>query len=205
MIPEKKAQADFKLMPEIADRWSPRAFADKPVENKKLLRVLEAARWAPSSRNEQPWRFIIAQKGDAHYDRLFEGLDEGNRKWAWTAPVIAATLGKRKFDYKDRENHFHMHDLGLAMGNLLAQATHEGLYVHQMAGIIPENIISNFNINESEYGVSAMFVMGYQDEARLDELDEKYSQSERRTRQRKSLKEIVFGARFGESPDWLNI
>lgn len=200
---KKPAITNHDILPELANRWSPRAFSEKMVETEKLLKLFEAARWAPSSSNEQPWRFIIAKKGDTHYQQLFEGLNESNQKWAWTAPVIGVTLGKKTFTGKDRENSYRLHDIGLAMGNLLAQATHEGLCVHQMAGIVPENIFRNFEIDENEYQVGAMFVIGYQDENRLSEMEERYRVSEHKERERKDLKEIVFGEKFGINPNWI--
>lgn len=203
MTIDKAGKTDFELIPEIAGRWSPRAFGEQAVETEKLKRVLEAARWAPSSRNEQPWRFIIARKGDEHYQKLFEGLNEFNQKWAWTAPVLGATLSSKHFARNSRPNSHNFHDVGLAMGNLLAQATHEGLHLHQLAGIVHENITENFRVNPNEYDVVTMFVMGYQDESRLAELDEKYQKSEKAERNRKDLTELVFGKEFGTNPDWL--
>ncbi len=203
MIGGKQAQTSVKLMKEIAERWSPRAFGNKPVSEEQLIRLFEAARWAPSSSNGQPWHFIIARKGDAHYDKLFEGVNEGNQKWAWTAPVLAVSVAQRRFDYKNRENRFYMHDVGMAMGNLLMQATYDGLHVHQMGGIVPEKIYSNFNIDEDTYEVAAMFVIGYQDESRLDEMEEKFRESEVKPRERKELKDFLFAGKFGENPDWI--
>tara|TARA_R110000850_G_scaffold49072_3_gene121227 strand:- start:841 stop:1452 length:612 start_codon:yes stop_codon:yes gene_type:complete len=203
MIEGKQAQTDIELMKEIATRWSPRAFSDKPVEEEKLLRMFEAARWAPSSSNGQPWHFIIARKGDAHYNKLFEGVNEGNQKWAWSAPVVGVSLAQKRFDYKNRENRHYMHDVGMAMGNLLTQATHDGLYVHQMGGIIPEKIYTNFEVDEDKYEVVAMFVIGYQDESRLDEMDEKFRESEMKPRERRALKDFLFAGKFGENPEWI--
>lgn len=203
MIEGKEASTRLKMLPEISKRWSPRAFSDIKIEEEKLLRSFEAARWAPSSRNEQPWRFIVAQKGDEHYDKLFDCLDEGNKKWAFTAPVLGACLAKKLFDYKDKPNAYHAHDLGLAMGNFLAQATSDGLYVHQMAGIEPEKILKNFNVDGEKYAPMTMFAMGYRDEHRIKELSEKDQESEYALRKRKKLSELISGARFGEAPDWL--
>ncbi|MGB0176877.1 MAG: nitroreductase family protein [Owenweeksia sp.] len=191
------------MIPEITDRWSPRAFADREVEVEKLLHVLEAARWAASSSNEQPWRFIIARRGDDHYDALYEGLNEWNRKWAWTAPVLVATLAKKYFTRNDKENSHRWHDVGLAMGNLSAQATHEGLHLHQMAGIHPEKVEANFKVDTGQYEVVTLFVLGYQDEERLKEIEERYSESELKERSRRPLNELVFGKEFGKSPEWL--
>ncbi len=203
MIQGKEAQTEVELMPEIANRWSPRAFNNKPVEEEKLLRMFEAARWAPSSSNGQPWHFIIARKGDTHYNKLFEGVNEGNQKWAWSAPVVGVSLAQRRFDYKNRENRHYMHDVGMAMGNLLTQATHDGLYVHQMGGIITEKIYTNFEVDKDKYEVVAMFVMGYQDESRLDEMDEKFRESEIKPRERRALKDFLFANKFGENPSWI--
>lgn len=203
MIEGKEANSKHRILPEIAKRWSPRAFSDMKVEQEKLLRAFEAARWAPSSRNEQPWRFIVAQKGDAHYDKLFDCLDEGNKKWAFTAPVLGACLAKKVFDYKDKPNKHHAHDLGLAMGSLLAQATSDGLYVHQMGGVLPENILKNFNVDGEKYIPMTMFVIGYRDEHRLKELPENDQKSEHEPRKRKVLSELISGDNFGEAPEWV--
>lgn len=203
MIEAKSALSDHPIIPEIANRWSPRAFNKKMVEQEKLLRLLEALRWGASSRNEQPWRMIIARQGEPHYDKLFEALDDGNKEWAFTAPVLGATLAARHFARNGRENNLHRHDLGLAMGGLLAQATHEGLHVHQMAGFDPEVVYRNFEVDKSAYDAVAMFVIGYQDEQRLDELPEKHREPELKPRTRKALKELVFGNTFGENPDWI--
>ncbi len=205
MLEKKAAQADHAIIPEIKNRWSPRAFADKEVEKEKLMRVLEAARWAASSMNEQPWRFIVARKGDAHYDKLYEGLNKWNRKWTWTAPVLIATLAKKRFTKNDSKNYHSWHDLGLAMGNLSAQATHEGLHLHQMAGIEAETVAENFEVDTEGYDVVTLFVLGYQDESRLEELEERYHEAELKKRERKPLNEIVFGEVFGKNPEWLNL
>lgn len=203
MLDQKKAQSNYNLIPEIGNRWSPRAFAEKEVEEEKLLCVLEAARWAASSNNEQPWRFIVARKGDAHYDKLYEGLNEWNHKWTWTAPVLIATLAKKNFTKNEKENSHSWHDVGLAVGNLSAQATHEGLYLHQMAGIYADKVATNFDIDTNEYEVVTLFTLGYQDEKRLKELEDRYHEPELKERSRKDLKDLVFGKKFGKTPNWV--
>ncbi len=203
MIENKEAVTELELISEISQRWSPRAFGEKPIDEITLRKIFEAARWAPSSRNEQPWRFIVARKEDEHYEKVFTALDEFNQKWAWTAPVLVAVLGVKKHKYKDRPNIYHMHDVGLAVGNLLAQATHHGLAVHQMAGIQPNQIIKNFQLDSELYKVVSIMAIGYQDEARLKELEEKYRESEYKPRERKSLQELVFGPSLTENPAWL--
>lgn len=204
MIENKIAKTQEELMPEVANRWSPRGFADKPIDNVVLRKIFEAARWAPSSRNEQPWRFIVARKDDQHYQKVFEALDEFNQKWAWTAPVLVVVMGKKRHEYKNRSNAYHLHDVGLSMGTLLAQATHEGLSVHQMAGISKERLVENFDIDTEDLAVVSIAAMGYQDESRLEELEEKYQKSEYEVRERKELSELIFGPTLDDNPDWLN-
>ena len=197
----KTAKTDYAIIPQITERWSPRAFADMPVEKEKILQLFEAARWAPSSINEQPWRFIISFKGEEGYKAMFEGFNEWNQKWAWTAPVIVTTCVKKTFTKNDSPNKHAWHDLGLAMGNLLAQATHLGLQVHQMAGINTGILYKNLHINPDEYEIVTMFTVGYQNFDRLSELDEQYHESEKAIRTRKGLDEILFQDKFGQDFD----
>lgn len=203
MIENKIARTDHLILDIISHRWSPRAFAERPIAPEVLQCIFEAARWAPSSRNEQPWRFIVARKEDDHYQKLFAGLDEFNQRWAWTAPVLTAVLAVKKHVYKDRSNIYHLHDVGLAVGNLLAQATHEGLAVHQMGGINPDAIAESFDLNQEDIRVVSMMAIGYQDENRLQELDDEYQNSEFKARERKDLQDLVFGSSLTENPEWL--
>lgn len=202
-FPSKKAETAHEILPVLAERWSPRAFSEKEVEVEKLLRIFEAARWAPSSSNEQPWRFLLARKGEEHYDRLMEGVNASNQKWAWTAPVLGFTVAQKKFARNGRENKHRRHDIGLAMGNILVQAMKEGLYVHQMAGIEPQRIMDNFRLDPNEHDVVTAFVIGYFDPSRLEDMDERYGESERAPRSRKKLEDIVFGNEFGKKASWI--
>jgi nitroreductase len=204
MMQKKNALTDHVIIPELAERWSPRAFADKPVEELKIKQVLEAARWAASSNNEQPWRFFIAQKGKGDfYNKLQKGLNQWNKKWTWTAPVLGVTLAKKNFSKNERPNQHAWHDLGLAMGNLSAQATHLNLYLHQMAGIDYDFLYDALKIPRETYDVVSMFAMGYQDEKRLDELEERYREPEESYRSRKALTELIFEGQFGLTPEWI--
>ncbi len=213
MMQEKRALTDHTIIPELANRWSPRAFADKPVEEDKLLQLLEAARWAASSNNEQPWRFFVGRKGEGEkkqkgdnnfYDTLHEGLNQWNKKWTWTAPVLCVTIAKKQFTKNGEVNKHAWHDVGLAMGNLSAQATHMGLYLHQMAGIEADYLYEALQIPKEEYDVVSMFALGYQDETRLNALDDRYREPEESIRSRKALSEIVFETQFGLTPDWIS-
>lgn len=200
---KKEAQTQQPILKALSSRWSPRAFAEKKVENKVLIQLFEAARWAASSMNEQPWRFFIAQKGDTTYDKLFEGLNQWNKKWAHTAPVLGVTLAKKHFAKNGKPNTHAWHDLGLAMGNLSAQATYLELKLHQMAGIEHEHLIEALEIPVEEYDLVCMFALGYHDINRLSELDERYHEAEKSARQRLPLNDLVFSSTFGETPYWL--
>ena len=133
------ASTDHPVHEFISKRWSPYSFVDRPVETDDLLSLFEAARWAPSSYNEQPWHYIVATKDSPKaFERLLSCLVEGNQIWAKSAPVLALGIAKLNFDYNNKPNRAAIHDLGLAAGNLLFEATARGLYVHQMIGILPE-------------------------------------------------------------------
>lgn len=200
---KKEAQTSVPIQNNLALRWSPRAFSDRPVEPKKLTALFEAARWAASSSNEQPWRFIVAQQGDPHYDKLLEGLVDGNRKWAHKAPVLCATLALKNLQQREGKNKHAWHDLGLAMGNLSTQATEMGLHVHQMAGIKPDTVAENFGVDTEQMDVVTMFVVGYHDPEAIDDLPEGQAKGERSARQRKPLEELLFTSDLDSHPDWL--
>ena len=117
----------------IKNRRSPVHFSDRPVEEEKLELLFEAARWAPSSHNQQPWRFILAKKDDKDYfNRLFDCLSPGNQLWAATVPVLILSIAETTSSYNKKMNKYAFHDVGLAVSNLILQATSMGLYVHQM-------------------------------------------------------------------------
>ena len=137
---------DYPIDDLLRRRWSPRAFADRPVESDKLRRLVEAARWAPSSFNEQPWAFAIATRDRPEaYARLLGCLVEFNQSWAKAAPVLMLTFAHLTFDRNGQPNRHAYHDVGLAMADLTVQATAEGLAVHQMAGIVVEKAREAFH------------------------------------------------------------
>lgn len=193
----KHARPDHDVLDVIRHRWSPRAFADRPVEPGKLRRVLEAARWAPSSYNEQPWRFLVATKDDpAAYDKLLGGLNEYNRSWAKTAPVLMVSVAKTHFSESGKENRHAWHDVGLAAAHLVLQAADLGLYAHQMAGILPEEIRAAYGIPDAFEPVAG-FALGYRGDPA--QLSEKMKKSETAPRQRRPLAETVFGTAWNET------
>ncbi len=192
----KAARTDYPVLDVIARRWSPRAFDERPVERKKLLQLLEAARWASSCFNEQPWRFFVATRDEpARYERLLACLNERNRTWAHLAPVLMLTVAKRTFARNGNPNRHAWHDVGLAMGNLLAQATALGLYAHQMAGILPDQARALLQIPD-DYDVVTGVALGYLGDP--ERLPEDRQEAERKPRSRKPLGELVFGGAWGQ-------
>jgi nitroreductase len=145
----------------LARRWSPRAFSAKPVEQEKLLRHFEAARWAPSSGNDQPWNFVFATvENSAEHGRLASCLNERNHRWAGLAPVLMFSVARMRFICNGNENRHAFHDLGMAVGNMLVQATAMGLYVHQMAGFDRDAARQKLGIPEGHEPVAAI-ALGY--------------------------------------------
>lgn len=179
----------------IAKRWSPRAFADKPVEPNKLRSLLEAARWAPSCFNEQPWHFIVATKEKPEeFERLLNCLVDVNIAWAKQAPVLMLSVARLQFERNDKPNHHAFHDVGMAVGNLTLQATALDLYLHQMAGFHPDKAREVFKIPEKFEPVAAMALGYLGDPQRLpDDLRDRETAS----RNRKKLATFVFGETWG--------
>lgn len=194
---EKMAATTAPVDDSIRRRWSPRAFSDRRVTDHDLRTLLEAARWAPSSYNEQPWRFLVARREDREsFDRIFGCLNEGNREWAEGAPVLMLTVAKLLVERTGEGNRHAFHDVGLAMGNLLNQATEMDIYVHQMAGIDPERAREAFGIPEG-FEVVAGVALGYLgDPEQLDDPDRRASETEERARM--PLDELVFADAWGK-------
>jgi nitroreductase len=193
---EKPAPTDYLIEDLLKRRWSPRAFANRNVEPDKLCSLFEAARWAPSSFNEQPWSFIITTKEHAEeYARLLNCLVEKNQQWAQLAPVLAVSVAKLDFDHGGKSNRHAFHDVGLAMGNLLVQATALGLVVHQMAGFSADKVQQAFGVPEGFEPVAAMAI-GYPGPPEI--LPEQFREQELGPRKRKPISSFVFETLWGE-------
>lgn len=137
MNEKKKAGTDHAVHELVSGRWSPYVFdAGRPVSDDDLRSLFEAARWAASSYNEQPWRFIVARRSESEeFERMLSCLVPPNREWAASASALVLTAVSTRFARNDRENRTAQHDLGLAIGNLSLEATSRGIAVHQMAGL----------------------------------------------------------------------
>ncbi len=186
----KKAPPVEGVLPAFHERWSPRSFAAREVSPETLKKVFEAARWAASSFNEQPWRFLVGRRGDSAYKKIFASLGEFNQKWARTAPVLILGAAKTKFSHNDAENRHALYDLGAAASYMTLEAAALGLATHQMAGFDPEAARKAFGIPE-EYALGSVIALGYQGEpAALG--DQTLIERETAARARKPPGEFVF-------------
>ena len=153
------ATLDHPVHSLIERRWSPYAFADRPVEPADLHSLLEAARWAPSSFNEQPWRFIVATRDDPeNFQRLLDCLVPGNQEWAGKVPVLMLSVASLSFAKNGKPNRHALHDVGLASATLALQATNMGLAVHFMAGFSVDKARESFAIPDGFEPAAAIAV-----------------------------------------------
>lgn len=183
------------LVPAISNRWSPRSFSSKPVAAKDLELLFEAARWAASSYNEQPWSFIVATKSEPEqYERLLSTLIEFNQGWAKTAPVLMLTLANKKFAKNQKDNYHALHDTGAALANLMLQATELGLHAHAMSGYDEQKARQLLEIPD-EYATGAAVAIGYLDSP--DKLEGDLKQMEIGERSRRPLSSLVHAGKWG--------
>jgi nitroreductase len=194
---EKPADTTYPIEDLLKRRWSPRAFAERPVEPEKLLSLWEAARWSASTANQQPWHFIVATKQDeAEHARLLSCLRENNQQWAARAPVLMVSVAKLIFDANAQPNRHAFHDVGLAVANLILQATALGLCVHQMAGIYPDRVRELYDVPD-DFEPVAGIVLGYPGEP--DILPDDLRQRELAPRVRKPIESFVFQHTWGQT------
>jgi nitroreductase len=186
----KQAHRAEGVLPIIHQRWSARAFADRDVAATDLKRVFEAARWAASSNNEQPWRFVVGRRGTATHEKIFASLMGSNQGWAGKAPVLILGVAKTKFSHNESPNGYAVYDLGAASSYLTLQAAALGMTTHQMAGFDKEKARKLLEIPE-EYAFGAVIALGYQGEPETL-ANETLIERETAARARKGLEEIVF-------------
>jgi len=192
----KEANPDHPIHELIAKRWSPYSFADRAVGDDDLRSLFEAVRWAPSSYNAQPWSYIVARRHSdtESFAQVLSCLLEGNQAWAQHAAVLALGVVSLRFAFNDKPNAAARHDLGLAAGNLCAEATARGLHVHQMIGILPDRARELFAIPEGSEAMTGLAI-GYA--GANDAVPEDIAARDHNPRSRKPLHEIVFGPRWG--------
>jgi nitroreductase len=196
--PVKIAQPDSPVADLIARRWSPISFDEtRPVEKEKILALLEAARWAPSCFNEQPWRYLVFDGSEpAMLDRARDCLVDGNA-WARKAPVLMLSVAHENFATGGNPNRHGQHDVGLASENLVLQATRLGLAAHQMAGYDAERASKEFEV-PARFTPMAMIAIGYPYRGPLEDLPEKTKNREARPRSRKPVAEFAFSGTWNK-------
>ncbi len=197
----KPATTSLKILPEIKNRWSPRAFSDKQVESEKLERIFEAARWSASCFNEQPWRFMVGIKDqDKSWDKIFKSLSEWNQTWCESVPVLVLLVSKKTFTHNNRANAWANYDLGQAAAYISVQAMAEGLYVHQMAGFDQDKARNGLFVPEG-FEIKSVIAIGYYGD--VNTLPEDIRNSERGARSRNDLSTMVFSDKWGEQTEFL--
>jgi nitroreductase len=188
----KQAPAQEKVLPVILQRWSPRSFADRDVNPADLRTVFEAARWAASSHNEQPWRFLVGTRDSETYQKILSSLVEFNQLWARTAPVLILGVTRTTFSHNGAPNRVALYDIGAAAATMCYQATALGLHTHQMAGVNLDVARGLFNVPD-EYIFGAAMALGYLGEpAALP--NQQMQDQETAPRQRKPLSDFVLSA-----------
>jgi len=193
----KPALSDFPVHELIRERWSPRAFADKPVPLDVLRSIFEAARWAPSSYNEQPWAYLVATKGDKdNFAKVLSVLVEFNVNWAKSAPVLAIAVAELAFANNNSPNRNAHYDTGAATALLSVEATARGLAVHQMAGFDPEKARQVFGIPPGWEAIAAIAI-GYPGDPAS--LPQPLKDRELAPRTRKPISEFVMAGHWGHT------
>jgi len=189
------ATPDHPIHDLLRERWSGRAFDERDIEPAVLLRLFEAARWALSSANEQPWRFVMARRADKEsFARILSVLNPGNQTWATRAAVLGISTAKTTSQRTGAANRWAWYDTGQAMAHLSVQATHEGLIVHQMAGYDAAKAREACGIPEGVEAVTA-FAIGYPGDPVV--LEEFNRNREAAPRTRRSLAETLFEGQWG--------
>jgi nitroreductase len=183
---------EHSVGPLFINRWSPRAMSGEEMSLDELMSLFEAARWAPSSFNNQPWRFLFARRGTEHWESFADLLVDSNKVWARQAAALIVVLSKTTFDHNGKPARTHSFDAGAAWENLALQGTAMGFVVHGMQGFSYSRAREELQVPD-EYEVEAMIAVGRPGEK--EELPEELQQREYPS-PRKKLKEIVFEGPF---------
>jgi nitroreductase len=191
----KQAPLTEEVLPVFHTRWSPRSFSDREVSSADLRKVFEAARWAPSSNNEQPWRFIVGRRDSDTFQKIASSLMSFNQAWAPKAPILILGIAKKHFSHNNSPNNFALFDLGAATSFVTLQAAALGLHTHQMAGFDQDAVRKALQIPD-DYAIGSVIALGYQGEPSALPSG-KLLDSEISARTRKPLSEIALSA-WGE-------
>jgi nitroreductase len=187
-IKVKTAKNTTDIHPLIQKRWSPLSFSEKEISEEQLEELFEAASWAASAYNEQPWQYIYAHRGTDGFDKLWSCLAEGNQPWTKSASIIFVAISKDTFALNGKPNPWASHDLGMANAQLLLQAVNRDIYGHFMAGFSVDSVLQAFDLEDNVTPV-CMGVLGYLGEP--DKLDEDYRKRELSPRKRNPISEFT--------------
>lgn len=190
---QKSSECESPVLDVIRDRRSRRAYDSTPISEDIIRSLFEAARWAPSSVNEQPWLYIYAHKGQELWSAIFESLNDANKIWAESAPLLVASLTRNRFLRNDRPNTSARYDLGAANAFLSLQATHHGLNVHQMGGFNTDKLREALSVPE-DFDPVVVMAVGFP--ASADILPEPLKLRELAPRERYLQKEFVMNRKF---------
>lgn len=194
----KNRKAEYPIDPEFIERWSPRAFTREEISEQILLTGFEAARWAPSATNSQPWRFIYSRRGSPSWEKFTGFLNEGNRAWASKAAALIVIVSRKDFKMGDKviTSGTHSFDSGAGWMSFALQMHSMGWYTHGMAGILHDKISADFKLNDS-FKIEAMVAVGKMGDK--NDLPERL-QAREEPSNRTPMKLIVSDGQFPE--DW---
>jgi nitroreductase len=184
---DESRKSIYPINPLILNRWSPRAMTGEELENEAIMPLFEAARWAPSSYNNQPWRFIYAKRNTEHWDRLFNLLADGNKTWAKNSALLVVVISRKNFEYNEKPARTYQFDAGSAWENLALEAFSRGLVAHGMQGFDYDKARIDLEI-PSDFEVMAMIAIGKK--GSRENLPTDLQEKEKFT-DRKPLKDIV--------------
>lgn len=186
----KHASPDHPVHDLIARRWSARAYTDRVPSDDDLRRLFEAARWAPSSFNDQPWRFVVTRRGTEAFDTLVATLTERNQAWAASAPVLGVVAASATLSRNGKPNPHAWHDTGMANALMALQATDLGLSIHLMAGFDRDKAASAMALPDGVEPIAA-FAVGEPGGDPASLALEPHRESETKPRARKPIDEFV--------------
>jgi nitroreductase len=184
---ERSRKPTFPINTLILNRWSPRSMTGEDIDNEEIMSLFEAARWAPSSYNNQPWRFIYAKRNTEHWDRLFNLLAEANKTWAKNSALLVVVISRKNFEYNEKPARTYQFDAGSAWENLALEAFSRGIVAHGMQGFDYDKARIDLEI-PADFEVMAMIAIGKKGTA--ESLPPELQEKEKLT-DRKPLKDIV--------------
>ena len=185
---------EHEIIPIFVDRWSPRSMTGEEISDEQLMSLFEAARWAPSSYNNQPWRFIYAKRNTEHWNRLFNLMVEFNQSWTKNAAVLVVVISHKNFEHNNNPSVTHSFDTGAAWENIALQAASMGLVTHGMQGFDYEKAKKELEIPE-DYSIEAMIAIGKR--GKKEDLPKELQEREIPSA-RKFLKDIIMEGKFSK-------